>query len=67
LQFHQNGKVPSPLILAADLPKEGRVIDIDHSSDEILRQVISLKMRVAFAGRSCETGCRPLIMWARSQ
>lgn len=67
LRFQQNGKMPSPLILAADLPKQGRVIDIDHSPDEILRQVISLKMSVAFAGRSCETGCRSLIMWTRPQ
>lgn len=65
LQFQQTGKMPGSLILAADLPNEGRVINIDHSSEQVLRQVISLKMRVAFAGRSCETGCRPLIMWAR--
>ncbi len=65
LQFQHKGKIPSPLILVVDLPKEGRVVDIDHSSDEIIRRVVSLKMAVAFAGRSCETGCRPLIMWAR--
>lgn len=66
LQLERRGKIASPSILVADLPKEGRVVDILHSSgDQLLRQVISLKMPVAFAGRSCETGCRPLIMWAR--
>jgi hypothetical protein len=65
LQFQQKGKIPTPLILVADLPGSGRVIDIDHSSSEVIRHVVKLRMAVAFAGLSCETGCRPFVMWAR--
>lgn len=64
LALQEGGRLSMPLIVVADFP-EGRLIDINHAPQEALGRIIQAEMRVAFAGRSCEAGCGPLIMWAR--
>ena len=53
-----------PLILVLDSLNGERLIDINRSLDEIAKQIVGSKARAQFVGRSCETGCRPFIMWA---
>lgn len=60
----KEGRVALPLITVLDLPKQGRVIDINHSLD-VIHQAVKIGVSVALTGRACETGCRPFIMWAR--
>jgi hypothetical protein len=59
-----NAKVPLPLMIVHDKYDGTRFVDIDHSIAETSRQIATEHLPVIFAGRSCETGCRPLIMWA---
>lgn len=66
LKLRSGRKVTRPLILVVDLPGGSRVIDIDHpSGSELIQRASSLRMVVSFAGRTCEIGCRPFVMWAR--
>jgi hypothetical protein len=64
LQLQNGIRTPIPLIIVTDT-REGRTIDITHSPNDILQQVVRSQMTVAFVGTSCEAGCRPFVMWAR--
>lgn len=64
LALQEGRRLSMPLIVVADFP-EGRLIDINHAPQEALGRIIRAEMRVAFAGKSCEAGCGPLILWAR--
>lgn len=66
LRVRSGHRTIRPLILVFDLPGGGRVVDIGHgSSDELIKRAINLSMVVSFVGRTCITGCRPFVMWAR--
>ena len=59
-----NGNIPLPMMIVLDRPNGTRFVDIEHSISETTRRIVIDQMSVKFAGRSCEAGCRPLVMWA---
>lgn len=42
-------------------------MDIDSAPDETTIRIRSIGLPAAIAGRSCETGCRPFVMWSSTE